>query len=164
LAVIAKRLPDVHDVAIKGRIPYKLTWPHMLEQFLLEDYPVIMHQEIGQHLIHLGPQRDGHTAPVQFIALGIEAKVTKDIAHGHMLRPSGETSFRPEHRSCHASYHKNFMNILCNLYATFMLWGLPGGIFPTQCSYGRSARPAPAADRLPHEEASGTVTGLAERR
>jgi hypothetical protein len=93
----------------------------MLEQFLLEDYPVRMRQEIGQHLIHLGPQRDGHAAPVQLIALGIEAKVAKDIAHWHMLRPSRGTSFRPEHRSCHASYHKNSMKILCNLYATFML-------------------------------------------
>src|SRR5262245_23428032 len=99
LAVIAKRLPDVHDVAIERRIPHSLAWPHMLEQFLLEDYPVIMRQEIGQHLIYLGPQRDGHTVPVQLIALSIEAIVAKDIAHWHMLRPSRGTSFRPEHRS-----------------------------------------------------------------
>jgi hypothetical protein len=103
--VIAKRLADVPDVAIERRIPHKLAWPHMFEQFLLEHHPVSMRQEIGQHLIHLGPQRNGHAAPVQLIALGIETIVAKEIAHRPRLRLSRETAVRPGHRCGHASYH-----------------------------------------------------------
>jgi hypothetical protein len=58
------------------------------------------------------------------------------------------------------------MKILCNLYAIVMLWGRPGGIFPDQGSCGQSGAASTrlVSDGLPHEEASGAVTGPAERR
>jgi hypothetical protein len=59
----------------------------MFEQFLLEDHPVVMRQEISEHLKRLGPQRNHRPGLAQIIAQGIEDIVVKDIEH-RPLKPS----------------------------------------------------------------------------
>jgi hypothetical protein len=66
--IISKRLPDLHDGVIERGIRHILARPQMLEQFLLEDHPVVMVQEVGEHLKHLGPQLNHRPGLAQLIA------------------------------------------------------------------------------------------------
>jgi hypothetical protein len=122
---IPNSLPHRRDVTIQRGIPHKLVGPQMLQEFLLKDDPIPMRQQVREHLKRLGLQRHRLPSLVEFIALGVEEVVTKDIGHRYTFarRPQGYRE---------ASYHKNPMKNLRNLYAIFMLLDLTASIFPCQ--------------------------------
>jgi hypothetical protein len=83
LAAIPNRLPHCHDVTVQRGIPHELVGPQILQQFLLEDDPVPMRQQVREYLKRLGLQRHGFPGMMELIALGVEAVVAKDVAHHH---------------------------------------------------------------------------------
>jgi hypothetical protein len=80
---IPNRLPHRHDVTVQRGIPNELLGPQILQQFLLENDPVPMRQQVREDLKRLGLQRHGFPGMMALIALGVEAVVAKDVAHYH---------------------------------------------------------------------------------
>ena len=58
LPSIARGATDRFDAGVQRRLAHNLLGPEMLQQLLLGDNAVVMHDEIGQHIEHLGPDPD----------------------------------------------------------------------------------------------------------
>jgi hypothetical protein len=69
-------------------ISHILVRPQLFEEFLFEDHPITMREEVDEHLKDLGPQRDRLPGSGELIALSIEEVVAKSIPHRHSLHPS----------------------------------------------------------------------------
>ena len=57
-AAIPQRFAHLHDVRVEPHIPDKLPRPQGLQQLLFAHQPVMLRDEVGQHLEHFGAQRD----------------------------------------------------------------------------------------------------------
>ncbi len=68
------------NTAAQGIIRDELARPQALEQLVAGNDAVAMPQEIGENIEDLRAQRDGFSGSTQFIPLGVEAIVAKDIA------------------------------------------------------------------------------------
>lgn len=78
---IARGATDRFNARVQRRLAHNLLGPEMLQQLLLGDNAVAVHNEIGQHIEHLGSHLDWHTRSAQLIALGVKRIVPKHIAH-----------------------------------------------------------------------------------
>ena len=94
-AAIPQRFAHLHDVGVEPHIPDKLPRPQGLQQLLFAHHPVMLRDEVGQHLEHFGAQRDQDPGVVQLIALRIEVVCAKNIVH--------EAPFLREHRAALAT-------------------------------------------------------------
>lgn len=78
---IARGATDRFNARVQRRLAHNLLGPEMLQQLLLGDNAVAVHNEIGQHIEHLGPDPDWHACLMQLVALGVKHVVPKHIAH-----------------------------------------------------------------------------------
>jgi hypothetical protein len=87
LGTVLQGMAGGSNTAAQGIVRDELVRPQALEELIAGDDAVAMRQEIGQDIKDLRSQRDESPASTQFIALGVEAIVAKDIAHRPVSSP-----------------------------------------------------------------------------
>jgi hypothetical protein len=53
----------------------------VLKEFLLEDHPIAMRQEVDEDLKHSAPELHGRSIATQFLALDVQHIVGKEVVH-----------------------------------------------------------------------------------
>ena len=71
---LLQRLAQGLHTGFQRLVPDKLVRPQVLEEFLLEDHPIAMRQEMGEHLKHLAPELEWLPRTVQLLALGVRMR------------------------------------------------------------------------------------------
>jgi hypothetical protein len=71
------------NTAAQGVVRDELVRPQALEQLVAGDDAVAMQHEIGEDIEDLRSERDEFASATQFIPLGVETIVAKEVAHHH---------------------------------------------------------------------------------
>jgi hypothetical protein len=85
---IPNRPADPRNALLQGGIADKPVSPEALAQFLPQNDPVPVCDQIGQHREPLPVERDHAARPMKFVALHIQPIVPKDILYGPALLSS----------------------------------------------------------------------------
>jgi hypothetical protein len=70
-----------HNAVVECRITDKLVWPHALQEFLLQDDSVAVQKKVSKGIENPGLNLKRAPLAAQFVKMGVEFTITKDINH-----------------------------------------------------------------------------------
>jgi hypothetical protein len=71
----------------KRPITDEMVSPDLFEENLFRDNMIVVLNKVGEQIEHLRFNLDRHSPIAEFIAVGVELIVTKDVDHPHLLVP-----------------------------------------------------------------------------
>jgi hypothetical protein len=72
---------------MQGHIANKLVGPELFKEFVFCDHAVTVLEQVSQDIEHLWLQLAGLASMAEFIELGVECTIAKDVKHLSSLQP-----------------------------------------------------------------------------
>jgi hypothetical protein len=82
--IVAHGLARFHDAMVHGGLTHKALRPYVLHKFLLAHDTVAMRDKVAENIEHLRFKLAQCPSTPEFVELGVEGVVIKEIEHGHL--------------------------------------------------------------------------------